>query len=867
MHLIPWISSLRWCNVFYICQSIVVGVSGGVSFYLLTKLPATINGVGTSSSRDRGERLKISQKISNAIENMRMHICCCTVPVWICVSISLPIVFSVSSKTTYRERFLLWAALGSHLIVLSQQDREKSDSFCGKDDRQPLLRDKGAVPLKNIGEEETLRNDSEEEFPKEKIFKTLIEKNSLVYKAEEKYQRNSALQGCQRFLEVLVHNVSHSDIVLGLDVTDVADMSDKQHEGVANVFDWKNICLARPRFSSFDRYSRLILEQMSLVDTSAHTVVFLPRHQRTLDDPRYLIQEFPMSELPPSPAGIQLSDNRVCTFNRTSLQHELKVRSKDSEKLDQFIRQQRSSINIKTGEMIRENKDELNPAQDEFTIKVSHAIFPFLATLLPVWEQFITGKKYSHDSCVKRVLILVTGVGTPRNMEHAIAGNSTEHLGKILQNFIQRIDPNLTVVQIHSNTNVFRYDENLVFAERELIPTINAYRDALATGSAYPDEIPKESGSIKSTNESTRMNVENVCLQNFSERNWRQFMSLTLSFACGSPARTTAIQASLRHFKPVYYHFWQLKTFWHEQKIVDDDIEIQSFEAMMETSPAQDAEEVQDVHILSVVKEMKAFQGEIALILSGSSDQHDLYRFWLRKTHKLVLAVLLVQSSTMKAPQLFRGTNMEVSMPTGSLCAERNVIGSALSQFPSLKRQDLKVIAVLAVPPMDTGSTEEVCYEIPRSLSYASQLDAALAGHGQLSRKFSLGSENEVLFRDRGKSDSIGSEQDGWCLAPIHQDVISQTNNFVVSNIQGVNQSSGSSTPVRRIPLFSGNVAHIRNPKRTVLVQSNVDMNPLRPCGACNEWLKKIAESNPYFRIVTFTDACCKGIYVSSCQD
>jgi cytidine deaminase len=37
------------------------------------------------------------------------------------------------------------------------------------------------------------------------------------------------------------------------------------------------------------------------------------------------------------------------------------------------------------------------------------------------------------------------------------------------------------------------------------------------------------------------------------------------------------------------------------------------------------------------------------------------------------------------------GTNMEVSMPTGSLCAERNAIGSALSDDLSLKRDELKV--------------------------------------------------------------------------------------------------------------------------------------------------------------------------------
>jgi hypothetical protein len=33
----------------------------------------------------------------------------------------------------------------------------------------------------------------------------------------------------------------------------------------------------------------------------------------------------------------------------------------------------------------------------------------------------------------------------------------------------------------------------------------------------------------------------------------------------------------------------------------------------------------------------------------------------------------------------------------------------------------------------------------------------------------------------------------------------------------------------------------------------NRDMNPLKPCGACSEWLKKIIEVNPSFSVVTFT--------------
>ena len=39
-------------------------------------------------------------------------------------------------------------------------------------------------------------------------------------------------------------------------------------------------------------------------------------------------------------------------------------------------------------------------------------------------------------------------------------------------------------------------------------------------------------------------------------------------------------------------------------------------------------------------------------------------------------------------------------------------------------------------------------------------------------------------------------------------------------------------------------------------------LNPLRPCGACKEWLNKIAEVNPGFRVLMFSDVTCDEVYV-----
>lgn len=117
--------------------------------------------------------------------------------------------------------------------------------------------------------------------------------------------------------------------------------------------------------------------------------------------------------------------------------------------------------------------------------------------------------------------------------------------------------------RIHSETNIFRYDENISFAKHELMPCIDSYRDAHARGLPYPDERPNA--------------LDTDCNNSFNP-DWRQTVSVTYSFADGSAARSHAIQASLRPYRPTYFHFWQLKTFWHETKITDEDIEVHSFE-------------------------------------------------------------------------------------------------------------------------------------------------------------------------------------------------------------------------------------------------------------------------------------------------
>ena len=118
--------------------------------------------------------------------------------------------------------------------------------------------------------------------------------------------------------------------------------------------------------------------------------------------------------------------------------------------------------------------------------------------------------------------------------------------------------------------------------------------------------------------------------------------------------------------------------------------------------------------VTEMVQEMKRHRD---VFLSMSHGEHELGEFWLRKTQKPVLAVLCVrrrkdtgdddENNTDKkntTPQYFRGVNLEVSMPTGSLCSERNAIGNALASDPALRRKDLFGIAVLSLGKGDIGA-------------------------------------------------------------------------------------------------------------------------------------------------------------------
>ena len=766
----------------------------------------------------------------------------------------------------------------------------------------------------------------------------------------------------QRYLELLVHNVSHTDLILGIcrrkdngagmkalmtphkserEKMSAVDMKGYVVAGGEGSGTSQNVtnadpagpnekyALCRPRFSAFDLFTRRILDALrshmllqNSHDALRESVVSFPRYERSDSSSRYnlVTPRVKNREDRMLPVGFDLgSDEEGMLAVKADEMPSLRVRSRDVAKVGTVLHGKATEVDDdSTGAA-----EGVPPSADvPSDVSINGVFFPLLSILLRRWHADIADKYDTNASAagsgdcrqVKKVLILVSGVGSPRNWTHSITGNSTQACAELQEIFIKVMYPDVTVVRIHSDTNIFRYDENIAFVKEDLMPCVNAYRDAHARDLPYPDEVQPVQLTPREF-----------------DPDWKQSFSVSLSFADGSPARTHAIQTSLRQtYRPTYYHFWQLKTLWHDSKLSDEDIEVHPFEEM-ETVPAMDVAKISDQEVQLVVDEMRAFRNLFLETIDENSN--DIKSFWLRKTKKPVLAVLLVSDARNGGkPKLYRGSNMEVSMPTGSLCAERNVIGTALASNPGLKREDLKMVAVLAIPlgkdepgnaafppqipspppGLDLGVCAVVGAggELPSaksSLPEGSQLLAEVqqkleheakekkVSSASIARSYSTTSFSSILEEKRGQRNSKGDGKDdndedddsplSWTIADAPTTDMPSGVSSIHNKPSGVafhesidltrrhsnSITSPPGTPMRKIKLSTnsnyrptfGRGRSGSKAKRTVVVHSMLDINPLAPCGACNEWLKKIAESNPYFKVLMFTDADCNGVYIT----
>ena len=216
-------------------------------------------------------------------------------------------------------------------------------------------------------------------------------------------------------------------------------------------------------------------------------------------------------------------------------------------------------------------------------------------------------------------------------------------------------------------------------------------------------------------------------------------------------------------------------------------------------------------------------------------------------------------------------------MPTGSLCAERNVIGTALASDPGLKREDLIMVAVLSVQmPRDIQAPPgpPICRSVMPStsegdLGFAREVEDKLKKHQQMRRSTSKSSFASIAEDGLRLQLSKSIENDGWeidAFRPVDLTSTGQENyvglsplgsplltSKVVDSTPGVSlpipelnlaqpspnsgNISGSSTPKRRIALYqkkSRSGGDTRRQRQSLLVESvEVSINLTRVKGLC----------------------------------
>ena len=498
-------------------------------------------------------------------------------------------------------------------------------------------------------------------------------------------------------VEMLVHNISHSDLLVRIE--------ERLIDGGAAGRQF----LARPAFNAFMPVSEAINAWLNTFEQSNK------RPQVLTSMSKYRVQY---------PSGIDLTDGASCEGVRL-------------EGYDTPGQPGSGGPETWLSYHLRGAKDSGSTgrkmAEDGVSVPtITAAYLPLIAVVIPEWLRAIKRRGQGQPSGTpppRKVLVLVSGAGQPRNEKANPADNSTEGTGWIIERFVKLTHPEIEVVHIPSTFGIFRYDDNVRFVKEQVLPVVEGRRK----------EVVASHGE-----------------------NWHSHLKVTVCLADGAPARISAIQSAMRSYRPDFLHVWRYKTFWDTEMLSEEDVESHTFKKL-EMRPASHKSSLQKDEYKGLVNEMIRYKRQFEAI--RDSEDHELGSFWLRKTGKAVLAVLVTRKPD-GTPTYWRGMNVEVSMPTGTLCAERNAIGNALAADQSVSRSDMMAVAVLSVS----------------------------------------------LENDR----SDGSPQ--------------------------VLEANG------------GDIAEVA-------------LNPLDPCGACMEWLKKISEVNPDFSVLTFTSTSCEKVFVTPIGD
>lgn len=335
-------------------------------------------------------------------------------------------------------------------------------------------------------------NDQEERRPRSDSLRSMVSECSVTSQPNtpvvEKIQK--------KYLEILVHNVSHTDLILGLSgvsyetkrfpltktkkatvkfgESEHTSRKSNERNNKTEIPDDDRYILSRPRFSAFDLFSRRVLSELS-THSSCHPlqqkVISYPRYERSNASARYTLVTPRPSDQYMLPVGFNLErveEGNTANTNESNCDElsvdssempSLRLRGRDLSKVDPaFLGETPRKMNVApiSSQLYSTPTGETIPD----SLRINAVFFPLLSTLLPRWLGLIADRyggeenvskqtvaALPHNPNVKKVIVLVSGVGSPRNWTHSISGNSTKACAELMELFISILYPDVTVVK------------------------------------------------------------------------------------------------------------------------------------------------------------------------------------------------------------------------------------------------------------------------------------------------------------------------------------------------------------------------------------------------------------------------------------
>jgi hypothetical protein len=351
-------------------------------------------------------------------------------------------------------------------------------------------------------------------------------------------------------LELLVHNISHADMLVALREMPLDE--DGSREGTRTF-------LARPQFNSFMPVSKAIEDHLEKLETGGvkpgviSCISTYGVHYPTGLD----------LEVGDTSSGVELKPSPRLQRLQNFLSGGASSGSPVGDEADSGDDGSKPSPKPGTKAAtawslfhLKGDKDGNTPMGRELAVRQSSAprviavYLPLLAVVLPEWIRSINRRmqQMADDTpSPRKVLVLVSGAGQPRDVKANPADNSTEGTGQLIERFLRIVHPDIEVVHITSAYGIFRYDDNVRFVKEQVLPIIESKRTDVVAD---------------------------------HHEHWTRHLKVTVCLADGAPARISALNAACRSYRPDYLHVWRTKTFWDTQTLCEEDVESHTFKKL-----------------------------------------------------------------------------------------------------------------------------------------------------------------------------------------------------------------------------------------------------------------------------------------------